>query len=90
MTTLPGTSAASVSRLMSSSEPLPSMMSQPAGMEACLASSARSTSPRSAGIAVQRDLGQALAQRLAQRRRGRRNGFSIVSTFTKPALGWTA
>ncbi len=49
ITTLPGTSAASVSRLISSSEPLPSMMSQPSGMRACFASSARSTSPRSAG-----------------------------------------
>src|ERR1700754_5221195 len=62
MTTLPGTSAASVSRLISSSEPLPSMMSQSPGMFG-----AQHVAPLG-GIAVERDLGQALAQLLAQRR----------------------
>jgi hypothetical protein len=88
-TVLPATSQAIASSEISSSDPLPSMISQSSGMPACSASRARSRSPRSAGYRFS----ASSARRLPSSSRsacGKRNGFSIVSSLTMPADGCTA
>ena len=49
MNTAPGTAQARLSKLINSSEPLPSISAQPSGSLACAASAAFRSSQRSAG-----------------------------------------